>query len=249
MDRMRKQVTRFGAEIWDKDVVKTDLSARPFKLWTEEDEIHADTIIIATGARAKRFYNEPENRFWNKGISACATCDGALPIFRNKPIAVIGGGDTAMEEANYLTRFGSQVILVHRREEFRASDIMLKRTKDNPKITLKVPYTLEDTAGEKLLEKLKIKNLKTGALEEIPANGLFLAIGHEPNTGTFKGQIDLDETGYVKTFNGLIRTSVEGVFAAGDCVDKVYRQAVSAAGMGCMAALEAQRWREAQESH
>jgi thioredoxin reductase (NADPH) len=249
MDRMRKQVTRFGAEVWDKDVVKADLSSHPFRLWTDEGEVRAKTLIISTGARAKRFYTEPENRFWNKGISACATCDGALPIFRNKPIAVIGGGDTAMEEANYLTRFGSQVLLVHRRSDFRASDIMLQRAKANPKITFKTPYVLEDTVGGKLLEKVRLKHVETGAVEELAASGLFLAIGHEPNTGVFKGQIDLDETGYVKTKGGLVRTSVDGVFAAGDCVDKVYRQAITAAGMGCMAALEAQRWLEAREGH
>jgi thioredoxin reductase (NADPH) len=247
MERMRKQVTRFGAEVLDKDVVKADFSKRPFKVWTDEAEYEAKAVIISTGATAKRLRTEAETRFWNKGISACATCDGALPIFRNKPIVVIGGGDTAMEEATYLTRFGSQVVLVHRRDEFRASDIMIQRARHNPKILFKTPYELADTAGDKLLSSVKLKNLKTGAIEEIAANGLFMAIGHEPNTGLFKGQIALDETGYVKTVGNLVRTSVEGVFAAGDCVDKVYRQAITAAGMGCMAALEAQRWLEAQE--
>ncbi len=248
MERMRKQAVRFGAEVLDKDVAKVDFSKNPFKLWTDEAEYAAKTVIISTGATAKRLKTDAETRFWNKGISACATCDGALPIFRNKPIVVIGGGDTAMEEATYLTRFGSQVLLVHRRDDFRASDIMLKRAKANPKITFKTPYALEDTAGDKLLERVKLKNIKTGAVEELNANGLFLAIGHEPNTGIFRGQIDLDETGYVKTVGGLIRTNISGVFAAGDCVDKVYRQAISAAGMGCMAALEAQRWLEARHS-
>ena len=248
MERMRKQVTRFGAEVLDKDVTKVDFSGHPFKIWTDEAEYAAHAVVISTGAAAKRLKTDAELRFWNKGISACATCDGALPIFRNKPIVVIGGGDTAMEEATYLTRFGSQVVLMHRREEFRASEIMLHRAKNNPKITFKTPYALEDTEGGKLLERVKIKNLKTGKLEEISASGLFLAIGHEPNTGIFRGQIELDDVGYVKTVGGLVKTSVPGVFAAGDCVDKVYRQAISAAGMGCMAALEAQRWIEAQKS-
>jgi thioredoxin reductase (NADPH) len=245
MERMRKQVARFGAEVQDKDVKKVDFSSHPFRLWTDDAEYAAHSVIISTGAAAKRLRTDAETRFWNKGISACATCDGALPIFRNKPIVVIGGGDTAMEEATYLTRFGSQVVLMHRRDEFRASEIMLHRAKNNPKIVFKTPYALEDTVGDKLLERVKIKNLKTGNLEELSANGLFLAIGHEPNTGVFRGQIDLDDAGYVRTA-GSVKTSVDGVFAAGDCVDKVYRQAITAAGMGCMAALEAQRWLEAR---
>ncbi len=241
MVNMRQQAARFGAEILDKDVDKVDFSARPFKVFTDEAEYAARAVIIATGAAAKRMNNEAETRFWNKGISACATCDGALPIFRNKPIAVIGGGDTAMEEALYLTRFGSQVVLIHRREEFRASQVMLDRARKNPKILFKVPYVIEDTQGDKTLEQIKIKNVKTGAGESLPASGLFLAIGHEPNTGIFKGAIDLDEVGYVKT-DGHTRTNIPGVFAAGDCVDHVYRQAVTAAGLGCMAAIQAERW-------
>jgi thioredoxin reductase (NADPH) len=246
MTKMRKQVARFGAEIKDQDVTKVDFSSRPFKIWTEEGETHAQAVIIATGAAAKRLNTAAETRFWNKGISACATCDGSLPLFRNKPIVVLGGGDTAMEEATYLTRFGSQVILLHRRDEFRASEIMVSRVKKNPKILLKTPYVLEDTAGGNLLEKVKIKHARTGAVEELAANGLFMAIGHEPNTGIFKSFLTLDETGYIKT-DGHTRTNVEGVFAAGDCVDKVYRQAVTAAGQGCMAALQAERWLEAKQ--
>ena len=242
VDRMRRQAVRFGAEVWDKDVAKVDFSSRPFRLWVDEDEVRGECVILATGASAKRIGTPAETRFWNKGISACATCDGALPIFRNKPIVVVGGGDTAMEEASYLSRFGSRVILIHR----RASDIMKKRVQNNPKITIKVPYVLEDTLGGKLLESVKIKNVKTGVVEEVSANGLFLAIGHEPNTGAFKGQIDLDEVGYVKTIGSAVRTNVPGVFAAGDCADKVYRQAVTAAGAGCMAALEALRWLDEQ---
>lgn len=241
MTNMRKQAQRFGAEVLDKDVESVDFSTRPFKIVTDEAEYRAKTVIIATGATAKRLHNDAEAKYWNRGISACATCDGALPLFRNKPIAVIGGGDTAMEEALFLTRFGSQVILLHRRNEFRASKVMVERVKKNPKIAVKTPYVLEDTHGEKTLEQIKIKNIATGAVETIAASGLFMAIGHEPNTGVFKNQIALDETGYVKT-DGHTRTDVEGVFAAGDCVDHVYRQAVTAAGQGCMAAITVERW-------
>lgn len=241
MNRVRQQVERFGAEVLDKDVDSVDFSKRPFTVKTDEAEYTAKAVIIATGATAKRLHNDAEAKFWNRGISACATCDGALPLFRNKPIAVIGGGDTAMEEALYLTRFGSQVILIHRREEFRSSRVMLERAKAHPKIVIKTPYTLEDTAGEKTLEQLKIKNVKTGAIETLSAAGLFLAIGHEPNTGLFKGVLNQDEVGYIKT-DGNTRTNIEGIFAAGDCVDHIYRQAITAAGQGCMAAIQAERW-------
>lgn len=241
MNRLRKQAERFGAEVVDKDVESVDFSKRPFKVTTDEGDFFAKAVIVATGAAAKRLNNDAESKFWNRGISACATCDGALPLFRNKPIAVIGGGDTAMEEALYLTRFGSQVILIHRREEFRASRVMVDRVKKHPKIILKVPYTLDDTSGDKTLGQLKLKNIKTGAVETVPAAGLFLAIGHEPNTGLFKGILSLDEVGYVKT-DGHTRTNIEGIFAAGDCVDHVYRQGITAAGQGCMAAIQAERW-------
>jgi thioredoxin reductase (NADPH) len=246
MKRMRDQAAHFGAEVLDKDVVKVDFGGRPLRVWTDETEYAAKTVIISTGASARRLNTEAEQRYWNKGISACATCDGALPIFRNKPIAVLGGGDSAMEEALYLTRFGSQVILIHRRDDFRASPIMSERAKKHPKIVVKTPYVVEDTAGGNLLEKLKVKNVNTGNIEEISANGLFVAIGHEPNTSLFKGQISLDEEGYVLT-DGHARTNVPGVFAAGDCVDHVYRQAITAAGMGCMAALQAERFLGVQD--
>lgn len=241
MNRLRKQAERFGAEVVDKDAESVDFSQRPFKVTTDEGDYFAKAVIVATGAAAKRLNNDAETKFWNRGISACATCDGALPLFRNKPIAVIGGGDTAMEEALYLTRFGSQVILIHRREEFRASRVMVDRVKKHPKIILKVPYTLDDTSGDKTLGELKLKNVKTGAVETVAAAGLFLAIGHEPNTGLFKGILNLDDVGYVKT-DGHTRTNIEGVFAAGDCVDHVYRQGITAAGQGCMAAIQAERW-------
>jgi thioredoxin reductase (NADPH) len=248
MQRMREQVTRFGAEVLDKDVQKVDFSKAPFKIWSDDVEYQAHTVIISTGATARRLNSVAENKFWNKGISACATCDGALPIFRNKPIVVIGGGDTAMEEAIFLARFGSSVMIMHRREEFRASAIMLERAKKNPKIQWKIPYGLVDSSGDGLLEKLTIKNEKTGQTEEVPASGLFLAIGHEPNTGIFKGQIDLHENGYIKT-DGDTRTNIKGVYAAGDCVDHVYRQAITAAGQGCMAAIQSERYLEDLDHH
>lgn len=241
MNRVRQQVERFGAEVLDKDVDSVDFSKRPFTVKTDEAEYTAKAVIIATGATAKRLHNDAEAKFWNRGISACATCDGALPLFRNKPIAVIGGGDTAMEEALYLTRFGSQVILIHRRDEFRASRVMVERVKAHPKISVKTPYTLVDTSGNKTLEQVNIKHVNTGALETVSAAGLFLAIGHEPNTGLFKGMINMDDVGYVKT-DGNTRTNIEGVFAAGDCVDHIYRQAITAAGQGCMAAIQTERW-------
>jgi thioredoxin reductase (NADPH) len=246
VERMRRQAVRFGAEVRDQDVTKVDFSSRPFRLWTEEGEIQTRAVIVATGASAKLLGIEAEKRFWNRGISACATCDGALPLFRGKPLVVIGGGDTAMEEATFLTRFASSVTLVHRRDGFRASDIMLNRVRSHPKIVVKTPYVLEDTAGGKTLESVKLKNVATGAVEELTAAGLFMAIGHEPNTAVFKGQLALNNTGYVRTFDGLVRASVAGVFAAGDCADPRYRQAVTAAGTGCMAALEAQHWLEEQ---
>jgi len=248
MQRMREQVIRFGAEVLDKDVQKVDFSKAPFKVWTDETEYQAQSIILSTGATARRLYNDAENKFWNKGISACATCDGALPLFRNKPIAVIGGGDTAMEEATFLARFGSSVTVLHRREEFRASQVMLERAEKNPKIKWKVPYSLVDTHGSDFLEKLSIKNEKTGQVEELAAGGLFLAIGHEPNTKIFKDQIELHPTGYIKT-DGHTQTNVKGVFAAGDCVDHIYRQAITAAGQGCMAAIQAERYLETLDHH
>lgn len=248
MKRMREQAVRFGAEVLDKDVVKVDLSAQPIRAWTDEREYSTRTLIISTGAAARRLGTVAEKQFWNRGISACATCDGALPIFRNKPIAVIGGGDTAMEEALYLTRFGSSVTIIHRRKAFRASPIMLERAQKNPKIQWKVPYGLDQTQGGDLLQRLTLKNLETGKTEEMEVGGLFLAIGHEPNTAIFRDQIDLDETGYVVT-DGNTRTRVAGVYAAGDCVDHVYRQAITAAGQGCMAAIQAERFLEAAGHH
>jgi thioredoxin reductase (NADPH) len=241
MTRLRRQAEHFGAEIRDLDVSRADFTRRPFTIATDDGDLQAQAVIIATGAAARRLNTPAEAKFWNRGISACATCDGALPLFRHQPIAVMGGGDTAMEEALFLTRFGSHVTLIHRRDGFRASDIMLKRIKEHPKITVKVPFVLEDTQGQKTLERLVLKNAVTGRSETLEVRGLFIAIGHEPNTAFLKGQAALDEAGYVVT-DGHARTDVPGVFAAGDCVDKEFRQAVTAAGQGCMAAIQAERY-------
>lgn len=242
MDRMRSQSERFGTRIETEDVEAVDLSHRPFSVRTSSQDVNAESIIVATGATAKRLHLPSEGRLWNKGISACAVCDGGLPPFRNKVLVVIGGGDTAMEEAMYLTHFASQVVLVHRRHEFRASVAMQKRVLENPKIKVLWDTVPVDPVGEAFLSGVKVKNVKTGEESVVEASGLFYAIGHTPNTEIFKGQMELDDTGYIVTQGRSSHTSVEGVFAAGDVQDKVYRQAVSAAGSGCMAALDCERW-------
>jgi len=246
MQKLREQAIRFGADVIDKDVERVDFSKAPFKIWTLDEEYEARTVIISTGASAKRLNSDAEKKFWNRGTSACATCDGALPTFRNKPLAVIGGGDTAMEEAIFLTRFGSSVTIIHRQNEFRASSIMLDRAKANPKINWKTPFLLEEARGTSLLDRLVLRNIATDQREEIPVNGLFVAIGHQPNTEIFQGQIDLAKDGYILT-DGHTHTNVPGVFAAGDCVDRIYRQAITAAGQGCMAAIQAERYFESLE--
>jgi thioredoxin reductase (NADPH) len=242
MGRMREQSLRYGARILTEDVESVDLSARPFAIKGAETSVEALSLIIATGATARRMHLPSEPRLWNKGISACAVCDGALPFFRNKVLVVIGGGDTAMEEAMYLTRFASKVVVVHRRGELRASKAMQKRVFENPKIEIAWDSVPADALGENLLSGVRVKNVKTGEERDIEAGGLFYAIGHTPNTKLFAGQIERDETGYIVTRERSSRTSVEGVFAAGDVQDKVYRQAITAAGSGCMAALDCERW-------
>eukprot|EP00889_Picochlorum_renovo_P001779 jgi/Picre1/28809/NNA_004206.t1 len=217
---------------------------------TDEKEVTADTVIIATGAVAKKLSfpgSDEENGFWNKGISACAVCDGAAPMFRNNPIAVIGGGDSACEEATFLTRYGSKVYLIHRRDELRASKIMQKRAMENPKVEiLWDSVVVEATGNEKgLLGGIKVRNVKTDEVKDIQVSGLFFAIGHEPATAFLDGQVELDEDGYIKTEPGSTSTNVEGVFAAGDVQDKKWRQAITAAGTGCMAALQAEQYLEA----
>ena len=242
MDRMREQSIRYGTVIRTETVDSVDLSANPKKVLVDGTAYFARAVIIATGATAKRLHIPGEELFWQKGISACAVCDGALPIFRSKPLVVIGGGDTACEEASYLAKFGSTVHMLVRRDELRASKAMQKRVLSNPKIQVHWNTEALEAQGDSLLQRLKMKNNKTGEETVLEANGLFYAIGHEPNTTFLEGQVPLDDTGYVKTKPDSTDTGIPGVFACGDVKDRVYRQAVTAAGSGCMAALEAERW-------
>lgn len=248
MELMRKQAERFGTRIETGWVQKVDFSKRPFRIGTAEKEYQARAIILATGAGAKFLGLPSEKLLMNRGLSACATCDGALPVFRNKPLAVIGGGDTAVEEATFLTRFASKVTIVHRRDQLRASKIMQDKARKNPKIDFLwnsvVTEILDAKAGK--VTGVRVQNVNTKEEVVYPVGGVFVAIGHEPNTGFVKGHVELDDKGYIKVTRGTY-TDVEGVFAAGDCVDHVYRQAVTAAGMGCMAAIDTERWLESQD--
>ncbi|MGE5187135.1 MAG: thioredoxin-disulfide reductase [Acidobacteriota bacterium] len=243
-ERLRAQSERFGTRIFTETVTKVDLSRRPFRYKTDEQEGEARALIIATGATAKRddVPGTRDNELWQKGVSACAVCDGALPMFRNKPLFVIGGGDSAMEEASFLTKFASKVYIVHRRDELRASAIMQARAKDNPKIELLLSHKVLAVEGGLGVEQVRVQDLKTKAERTFPAAGLFFAIGHVPNTAFLEGQLACDEQGYVLTTPGTTKTSVPGVFAAGDVQDKRYRQAITAAGSGCMAALDAEHF-------
>jgi thioredoxin reductase (NADPH) len=247
MQLMREQAERFGTRVETGWIEKVDVSKRPFALKTADKEIQAKAVIIATGAGAKFLGIPSEKLLMNRGVSACATCDGALPVFRNKKLVVVGGGDTAIEEATFLTRFASKVAIVHRRDTLRASKIMQDKAKKNPKIEFiwntVVDEILDAKAGK--VTGVKLRNVNTKEMSVYDAGGVFIAIGHEPNTAFLKGAVELDEKGYVNVTKGTA-TSVEGVFAAGDCVDHVYRQAVTAAGMGCMAAIDVERWLEAQ---
>jgi thioredoxin reductase (NADPH) len=243
MEEMRAQAERFGTRLVRRNVTKVDFSSRPFKVWNGNDMYLAKTVIVCTGASAKYLGLPSEKSFYNKGVSACATCDGAF--FRNQEVAVIGGGDTAMEEANFLTRFASKVHIIHRRDSFRASKIMADRALANPKIRPIWNTTVEEVIGDQFVTGLRLKNLSTGASSNLAVQGMFLAIGHKPNTDLFKGSLDLNETGYIKTKPHSSYTSLDGVFAAGDVQDHVYRQAITAAGSGCMAAIDAERWLEA----
>ena len=242
MQLFRKQADRFGTEMVGEDIVEVDFSKRPFAIKSDEREVRAKAVIIATGAVARRMGVPNEEKMWNNGMSACAVCDGALPFFKNQPLMVIGGGDTAVEEASYLTKFGSIVYLVHRRDELRASKIMQKRAFDNKKIEIIWDTVFKDAVGEDFVTGARIQNVKSKEVKDISVTGIFYAIGHTPNTQMFEGQLDLDTTGYIKVKTGTQETSVEGVFAAGDVHDHKYRQAVTAAGTGCAAALEAERW-------
>lgn len=231
-DKFRGQSVRFGTKIFTETVTEVDFSGTPFKIFADAKTVLADSVIVATGAVAKRLNFPGSNEFWNRGISACAVCDGAAPIFRNKPLAVIGGGDSAMEEATFLTKYGSKVYIIHRRDEFRASKIMQNRALSNPKIEVLWNSVVVEAYGEKVLEGLKVKNVVSGEVTDLKANGFFFAIGHEPATKFIAGQLELDAEGYVVTKPGTTHTSVKGVFAAGDVQDKKYRQAITAAGTG-----------------
>ncbi|GAC74196.1 thioredoxin reductase [Moesziomyces antarcticus T-34] len=246
MDKFRAQSVRFGTEIHTETISKLDLSSRPFKFWREYAEDQApeltDTLIIATGASAKRMHLPGEDTYWQSGISACAVCDGAVPIFRNKPLVVVGGGDSAAEEAMYLTKYASHVHVLVRRDELRASKIMAKRLLAHPKVTVHFNTVPTEAKGDgELLKAVRVKDTKTSEERDMDANGLFYAIGHLPATSLVKGQVDLDSDGYIITTPGTAQTSVKGVFAAGDVADKKYRQAITSAGTGCIAALEAER--------
>ena len=244
MDHMRKQAVRFGATCEYKTVTKTDFSNNPFKIWVNDDEYKADTVIISTGASARLLGLDSEKELMGYGVSACATCDGFF--FKEKEVLVVGGGDSAAEEAIFLTKFASKVTIVHRRDEFRASKIMADRVLNNEKIDIMWNSAVEDIHGAKDtgVTGVKIKDTISGDLRDVSCDGIFMAIGHVPNTNIFKGQIDLDEKGYITTEPDTTNTNVSGVFACGDVQDQVYRQAITAAGTGCMSAIDAERWLE-----
>jgi len=247
MDLFRRQVERFGVEIHQKHVDKVDLSQRPFKIFVGEEVFEAHSLILSTGASAKWLGLQSEVTFGGFGVSACATCDGFF--FRNKQVLVVGGGDTAMEEANYLTRHASKVILIHRRHEFRASKIMQDRVLNNPKVEVLYNTTLDEILGTphpKKVTGVRLQDTVTGEKREMPIDGVFVAIGHKPNSELFHGVLDMDPVGYVLTLPGTTKTNIPGVFAAGDLADSVYRQAVTAAGTGCMAAIDVERFLEAE---
>jgi thioredoxin reductase (NADPH) len=247
MGEFRRQAERFGTDFVTDDVTRVDFSERPFRVWVEDEEYRARSVIIATGASARWLGLESEDRLKNHGVSACATCDGAF--FRDKHIFVVGGGDTAFEEALFLTRFGYKVTIVHRRNEFRASQIMVDRARTHEKIEFRTPYAIDEVLGESSISGLRLRNTETDETEEVEAGALFIAIGHDPNTKLFIDQLDHDENGYLVTKPDTTETNIAGVFAAGDVQDHIYRQAVTAAGTGCMAALDAERFLAAEEGH
>lgn len=244
MEQFRAQAARFGTILLSEDVTAVDFSKRPFFIRGSQTQVHAESVIIATGATAKRLDVEGtrDGEFWQKGVTACAVCDGAAPIFRNRPLFVLGGGDSAIEEAIFLTKYGNRVFIVHRRDQFRASKIMIDRALKHPKIEVLWNRTLEKVLGDQIVRKVILKDTQSGQLEEREAAGVFFAIGHQPNTGFLQGQLDRDQAGYIVVQKGTTLTSQKGVFAAGDVQDPIYRQAVTAAGSGCMAALDAERW-------
>ena len=242
MDQTRKQALRFGTRFISKNVTKVDLSSRPFRVWIGSTEYKSQSMIVSTGASAKYLGLDSEKRLLGRGVSACATCDGAF--FKDQRVLVVGGGDTAMEEALFLTRFASQVTLIHRREKFRASKIMGDKVLGHPKIKVLWNCALKEIRGEKMVQGVQIENTKTQALTSLDVEGVFIAIGHKPNTEVFAQQLETNEVGYIKAGPLGTQTSVPGVFAAGDVMDDKYRQAITAAGTGCMAALDCERWLE-----
>ena len=244
MDNMRRQAERFGTKFLDKDAVKVDFNVRPHKVWTDDEVVEGDAVIVATGASAMWLGLPSEERLRAKGISSCATCDGFF--FRGKEIAVVGGGDTALEEALFLTRFATKIHMIHRRDKFRGSKIMQERVFENPKINVIWDTQVQEVLGENKVEALRLENLSTGEVTNLPVEGLFVAIGHRPNTEIFKGFLDTDETGYILLHNHHeARSNIPGVFVAGDVHDHHYRQAITAAGSGCKAAIDAERYLEA----
>jgi thioredoxin reductase (NADPH) len=240
MEQLQQQAERFGTRLLFEDATRIDLSHRPFRVETAERAFRAEALILATGASARWLGLPSEKRLMNKGVSACATCDGAL--YRGKAMAVVGGGDTAMEEALFLTRYATRVTVIHRRDELRASKIMQDRALNHEKIEFLWNSVVEEVCGDEFLTGARVRNLVTGETRELPVEALFVAIGHQPNTELLRGQLELDGVGYVKVEPGTTRTSVEGAFACGDVMDPIYRQAVTAAGTGCMAAIDAERW-------
>jgi thioredoxin reductase (NADPH) len=244
MERFRAQAERFGAEYLTIDVDRVDFSSRPFGVWAGGEEYRAESVIVSTGASALMLGLASEQQLLGHGVSTCATCDGFF--FRDQEIAVVGGGDSAMEEAIFLTKFATKVTVIHRREELRASKIMQDRAFANPKIEFRWNTVVDDVVGNGKVEALALRDIETGTTSKLGVTGIFVAIGHTPNTQLFEGQLDLDPNGYVVMYDGTMRTSVDGVFACGDVQDHVYRQAITAAGTGCMAAIEVERWLEAQ---
>ena len=247
MEMFREQAQRFGARTLYKNVTKADLSSRPFRIWSDQEEYTADAVIVATGASAKLLGIPSEKEYMGYGISACATCDGFF--FKNQEVVVVGGGDTALEEAMFLTKFASKVTIVHRRDNLRASKIMQAKARNNPKIAFVWDSVVEEIQGttadgKRSVTGVCLKNVRTGVQSVMKTDGVFIGIGHKPNTDLFKGQLEMDSVGYLVTKGRSTRTNVDGVFVAGDVADSVYRQAVSAAGTGCMAAIDAERWLE-----
>jgi thioredoxin reductase (NADPH) len=248
MNDFRRQAERFGSEFLTDDVTAVDFSEYPFRVSVNDEDFRAKAVIIATGANARQLGLESERTLQGRGVSYCAVCDAAF--FREREVVVVGGGDSAMEEAIFLTKFATKVTLVHRRDEFRASPIMLDRARANEKIDFLTPYVVDEALGDEgKLTAVRVSHTESGETRELPADGLFVAIGHDPNTKLFEGQLDMDEAGYLLTQPGSTATNVEGVFAAGDVVDHTYRQAITAAGTGTMAALDAERWLSKREGH